>query len=785
MKFRTNRWYIQVSLLGIFFMVALVGLVPKLANASSAIPVGDSPSSLDLVGTHLYVVNRGSNTISTIDTTTNTVAGTTTGVGASPSASILVGGRYLYITNDGSGYITIIDTNDNSVGTPITLGGTARSFTLVNNRYLYVTQSGSSSVSVIDTNDNSVSSFPITVGNGPQFSTLVGGRYLYVLNYQDGTSSIIDTTNNTVTDTITVGDHPSSAALVGGRYLYVNQYSSNSVSIIDTNDNSIVGSPITVGSHPSSSTLVGGRYLYVSTSDGISIIDTNDNSVTAITISSTGASTLIGGRYLYVIIGSSVSIIDTNDNSIVIIPPPVLITAGINSAALTLTYDESLDTGSIPSVGDFIVNVNSTPVSISGVSVTGSTVVLTLADPVVFGNNINISYTPGINTIKDLGSNEAVALSSENVTNNTSLTHTLIYSSDSNGSVTSPGGLSQIVIDGSDGSAVTAIPNTGYSFVNWDDAVTDNPRTDTNVTTNITVTANFSLDPIYGCTDSNANNYDSNANTDDGSCLYNSLPTILNTSATSITPTTAILGGRITDTGGENAYERGVLYALASDLLPSPHNIHSTIPESGSFGTGTFSGLATDLTCGSDYVYGVYAKNTIGQSVIGTFGLFTTAGCSGSNSGRVTVSGTHYGCKDPQATNYEYFSSSKPDLCKYSNTSNAPSTEKILGSGVCPTTLTISDKMKQGAHDGQYSDYNKGIVKQVSILQGHINRILAAQYKQAAGPTDGIFGPLTKQGVERLQTVLNAVLKPTPLLKIDGIVGQFTKAAINNSCGGM
>lgn len=117
------------------------------------------------------------------------------------------------------------------------------------------------------------------------------------------------------------------------------------------------------------------------------------------------------------------------------------------------------------------------------------------------------------------------------------------------------------------------------------------------------------------------------------------------------------------------------------------------------------------------------------------------------------------------------------------SSSSAPSVESILGSGTCPAELTIKDLMKQGDRNGKYGAYNKKIVNDVKILQAHINRILAAQYNQAAGPVDGIFGKLTKQGVQRLQSALNAVLKPNPLLKIDGVVGPFTRNAINNSCG--
>ncbi|NOZ12625.1 MAG: S8 family serine peptidase, partial [Acidobacteria bacterium] len=51
----------------------------------------------------------------------------------------------------------------------------------------------------------------------------------------------------------------------------------------------------------------------------------------------------------------------------------------------------------------------------------------------------------------------------------------------------------QTVNYGADGSAVTAVPATGYHFVNWSDGSTANPRTDTSVTADISVTANFAV----------------------------------------------------------------------------------------------------------------------------------------------------------------------------------------------------------------------------------------------------------------------------------------------------
>ncbi|MFZ2188856.1 MAG: InlB B-repeat-containing protein [Candidatus Moraniibacteriota bacterium] len=84
-----------------------------------------------------------------------------------------------------------------------------------------------------------------------------------------------------------------------------------------------------------------------------------------------------------------------------------------------------------------------------------------------------------------------------NITSNLTVTanfainsYTLTYSADANGSLT--GTTPQTVNHGADGTQITAVPNSGYHFVNWSDNSTENPRTDTNVTNNITVTANFS-----------------------------------------------------------------------------------------------------------------------------------------------------------------------------------------------------------------------------------------------------------------------------------------------------
>ena len=71
-------------------------------------------------------------------------------------------------------------------------------------------------------------------------------------------------------------------------------------------------------------------------------------------------------------------------------------------------------------------------------------------------------------------------------------THALVYFAGDNGSVN--GTSTQEIVDGENGDSVEAVADEGYHFVNWNDESTDNPRQDTAVTSDISVTANFAED---------------------------------------------------------------------------------------------------------------------------------------------------------------------------------------------------------------------------------------------------------------------------------------------------
>lgn len=78
-----------------------------------------------------------------------------------------------------------------------------------------------------------------------------------------------------------------------------------------------------------------------------------------------------------------------------------------------------------------------------------------------------------------------------NVSNLTETYYNVLYLSDENGKI--EGDYNQMVLKGRDGVEVTAIPNQGYYFVDWNDSSTLNPRQDVSVNSDLTVLANFAI----------------------------------------------------------------------------------------------------------------------------------------------------------------------------------------------------------------------------------------------------------------------------------------------------
>ena len=104
---------------------------------------------------------------------------------------------------------------------------------------------------------------------------------------------------------------------------------------------------------------------------------------------------------------------------------PAFVSAAVDGASLTLTYEETLDGGSEPGSGDFTVTVGGSERTVLDASVSASVATLTLNPEVEHGDTgIRVSYTPGANPIRDEVGNDAQGLNNRSVTNTTGAPNT-------------------------------------------------------------------------------------------------------------------------------------------------------------------------------------------------------------------------------------------------------------------------------------------------------------------------------------------------------------------------
>ena len=97
---------------------------------------------------------------------------------------------------------------------------------------------------------------------------------------------------------------------------------------------------------------------------------------------------------------------------------PTRSSATVDRNSLVLTYNENLDTGSVPAATSFSLNTGQP--SVSSVAISGKTATLTLASNVADDATVTLSYTaPATNKLQDAAGNPAANFSAISVTNNT------------------------------------------------------------------------------------------------------------------------------------------------------------------------------------------------------------------------------------------------------------------------------------------------------------------------------------------------------------------------------
>jgi YVTN family beta-propeller protein len=242
------------------------------------IHVRDGPRFIEALtgGSAVYVANFRSNTVSVIDSDTNTVVKNIT-VGDRPRFVEALAGEAIYVANSGSNTVSVINPANNTVIKNIEVGANPSSIHRYGNT-IFIANSDSNTVSVINPANNTVIK-NITVGAYP-ISITTSMNAVYVTNSESNTVSVINPANNTVIKNITVGASPGSIYGFGDT-IYVANGESNTVSVINQANNTVIKN-IEVGANPGS--IYGfGDTIYVANSDSntISVINPVSNEVVA------------------------------------------------------------------------------------------------------------------------------------------------------------------------------------------------------------------------------------------------------------------------------------------------------------------------------------------------------------------------------------------------------------------------------------------------------------------------------------------------------------------------
>lgn len=252
--------------------------------AGASIPVGDTPQGIALTpsGARAYVANRGSNTVSVIDTATNTVTDTIpTGVGPT-YVSTSPDGLRIYVTINVDGLLSVIDTATNAIIADIAVPGASVAVVTPDSTRVYVSGQPTNTVSVIDAITNTVTG-TIPVGDSPIGLALTpDGTRAYVACIASNTVDVIDTATNAVIDTVAVGVTPILLSVApDGAHVYVTNVGNSTVSVIDTATDTVTAT-IGVSAQPRFPKVSpDGMHMYVANADAdtIAVIDTATNVV--------------------------------------------------------------------------------------------------------------------------------------------------------------------------------------------------------------------------------------------------------------------------------------------------------------------------------------------------------------------------------------------------------------------------------------------------------------------------------------------------------------------------
>jgi YVTN family beta-propeller protein len=213
------------------------------AALPTVIPVGSAPFELvtDPVSGQIYVANSNSNSVSVIDTVTNTVVATIP-TGALPRfITFTPDGSKAYVSLGNDSAVAVIDTATNSVTKTVPVGppGFVPSGVQVSPDGSSVYVAVGAELVVIDTATDAVSTttptVPLPAGSVPRSIRFApDGSKGYVTDAGSGVMSVIDPVSNTVIGAVPVAGQMWDVAFsADGALAYVTRFAASAVAVVD------------------------------------------------------------------------------------------------------------------------------------------------------------------------------------------------------------------------------------------------------------------------------------------------------------------------------------------------------------------------------------------------------------------------------------------------------------------------------------------------------------------------------------------------------------------------
>ncbi len=232
-----NGAYAYVSDLNSIYKLNLstYAITGKIPDYSMPLGVAFSPN-----GTYAYAANWNNNTVSVIDTATDSIIQTFSGFDGAESVAFYPKGPYLYVTNLNNGKVSFVNIATGSISN-ITYTAQAPAYIAFspNGLYAYII-SNSTTVTILNMLKNAAQVGTISGLNNPIAVTFSpDGKYAYIAN-SGSNISVVNTSTSKIIGNMSGFHNPASIAISpNGLYAYVvNTYNDNNISIVSLSPSS-------------------------------------------------------------------------------------------------------------------------------------------------------------------------------------------------------------------------------------------------------------------------------------------------------------------------------------------------------------------------------------------------------------------------------------------------------------------------------------------------------------------------------------------------------------------